>query len=109
MTPLIEDCRVLLSALSTAGRGDTPTAFRAACPLLLVPGAIPDLAPTDLTAVTTALGRLRRSNGAIKRRLVAACAQAVAADGQVDPAEAELLRLVCDGLGCPLPAFGGPR
>ena len=109
MTPLIEDCRVLLSALSTAGRGDTPTAFRAAWPLLLVPGAIPDLAPTDLTAVTTALGRLRRSNGAIKRRLVAACAQAVAADGQVDPAEAELLRLVCDGLGCPLPAFGGPR
>ena len=105
MTPLAADCAVLLGALAAAGSGDVQVAYEAAWRELLLPGAVRPRPAVDLAAVDAALARLRQANGAIKRRLVTACAQAVAADGRVDPAEAELLRLVCDSLDCPLPVF----
>ena len=40
------------------------------------------------------------------RALVDACAHAVAADGRIQPREAELLRLVAGQLGVPIAAFG---
>jgi hypothetical protein len=97
------DLLALLGALVVVGGADPARAFAAAWRELMIPGPVPPVPPPgDLDA---ALARLRLANAAIKRRLVAACATAVAADGRVEPAEAELLRLVCDSLGCPLPLF----
>jgi tellurite resistance protein len=40
-----------------------------------------------------------------KRNLLLACAQTVAADGQVLYREAALLRAIADALDCPVPPF----
>ena len=47
----------------------------------------------------------QRPSGTLKRRMVAACAACLAADGTVTARGAERLRLVEDYLGCPLPPF----
>nr|MBA3938174.1 hypothetical protein [Planctomycetota bacterium] len=52
-----------------------------------------------------ALAGLALASSGIKRRVLAACAWCVAADGTVTVDEAELLRAVADCLGCPLPPF----
>ena len=41
----------------------------------------------------------------MKRNVLLACAQAVAADGQVLDREAELLRAIAEALDCPIPPF----
>ena len=108
LAPLAFDCEALLGALAEAGRGDGDAAFAAAWDELLLPGPRPARPAANGEAPVAALARLAEANGAIKRRLVEACARAVRHDGRVEPEEAELLRLVCDSLGCPLPAgFAG--
>ena len=49
------------------------------------------------------LSRLNTIEGALKRTVVKAAAAAVAADGYLQRQEAELLRAICDGIGCPIP------
>jgi tellurite resistance protein len=41
----------------------------------------------------------------IKKNVLSACAQTVAADGVIQQREAELLRAVADALDCPIPPF----
>jgi uncharacterized tellurite resistance protein B-like protein len=45
----------------------------------------------------------------VRQRILAAMVATVAADGMVQPAEAELLRAFADALECPLPPFLGGR
>jgi hypothetical protein len=52
-----------------------------------------------------ALTQLASASAGIRRRILTACAACVAADGTVTVREAELLRTVSDGFGCPLPPF----
>ena len=42
---------------------------------------------------------------AIKKNVLNACAQTVAADGVIQEMEAELLRAIADTLDCPIPPF----
>ena len=42
---------------------------------------------------------------AVKRNILMACAQTVAADNQVTAREVELLRAIADSLDCPVPPF----
>ena len=42
----------------------------------------------------------------IKKNLITACAQVVAADGVIVETEAELLRAIADTLDCPIPPLG---
>lgn len=105
MKPLLGEVTTVIAALAWAS--STPeTAFRAGWCRLLQPGAAPAL-PADpgIDALGAALDRLARANAAIRRRVVDAAGHAVAADGTVDPREAELLRLVCECLALPLPLF----
>jgi Zn-dependent protease with chaperone function len=60
--------------------------------------------PEDLEAV---IDRLDQASLPIKKRVLEACAEAVASDGKVDPAEEELLRAIAGAFGCPLPRLGG--
>ncbi len=52
-----------------------------------------------------ALERLSQSVPQIKKNLLGACAQTVAADGVIQQGEAELLRAIADALDCPVPPF----
>jgi hypothetical protein len=54
-------------------------------------------------AVHEALGRLATVAAKPKEEVLRACVATVARDGIVTVGEAELLRAVADGLGCPMP------
>ena len=107
LKPLIPACGVLLSAMAYAGQDDPVTAERA-----FRMGAnklnLPELqlsAPQDCTLpkVDLALGDLNQGAPQIKKLLLFACAETVAADGVIKEAEAELLRAIADTLDCPIP------
>ncbi|MGH7982441.1 MAG: M48 family metallopeptidase [Candidatus Udaeobacter sp.] len=114
--PLAHDCSVLLSATAYAGQ-ETATELSAAfakgaewlgqaahCKIPLLP---PD--ECDLSNMDAALERLSQAVPQIKKNLLGACAQTVAADGVIQQGEAELLRAIADALDCPIPPFVQPE
>ncbi|HET9835425.1 MAG TPA: M48 family metallopeptidase [Rhodanobacteraceae bacterium] len=70
-----------------------------------LPGTTPLYAIPDdwQTALDSALAQLARLAEEGKQLTVRALTQAIAADGVVNVAESELLRVTCAALGCPLP------
>ncbi|MBM4142629.1 MAG: M48 family metallopeptidase [Lentisphaerae bacterium] len=110
VTPLLRPAADLLTALAAWGADDVTGARRAFAAGASRLGArqapeIGDIAGAGLGSVDAALGRLAEAGPAVKRRVVAACAASVGADGKVTVEEAELLRAVSDALDCPLPPF----
>jgi Zn-dependent protease with chaperone function len=109
--PLLSDCAVLLSALahsSSADHDEVMKSFRAGVPQLRHGvTSLPLLGPSDcgLSPVDQALKRLEQAVPQIKRNVLDACAHTVAADGVIQPHEAELLRAIADALDCPIPPF----
>ena len=114
--PLAHDCGVLLSATAYAGQ-ENATELSAAfakgadylnqaahCEIPLLP---PD--ECDLSNMDAALERLSQAVPQIKKNLLGACAQTVAADGVIQQGEAELLRAIADALDCPVPPFVQPE
>ena len=59
----------------------------------------------ELGQVDVALNRLCQAVPQIKKNVLNACAQTVAADGVIQEMEAELLRAIADTLDCPMPPF----
>jgi hypothetical protein len=57
----------------------------------------------DLGVLDRALFDLADATPALKRQIVAACAAVVCSDRELSVYEGELLRAVCDTLGCPMP------
>jgi hypothetical protein len=110
--PLAADCAILLSALAHLGQDEpdkVPFPFQQGAQLLshvaqvelrLLPASECELAHVD-----TALNRLSLAVPQIKKNVLNACAQTVAADGVIQEIEAELLRAVADTLDCPIPPF----
>lgn len=103
-------CAVVLSALAHAGHEpgeNLALAFKAGKQVLA--GATDEdlkllpLAECNLDSITAALDKLNETAPPCKKTLLAACAQAIASDGEIVAAEAELLRAIADGLDCPLP------
>jgi hypothetical protein len=112
---LARDCGVLLSATAYAGQKDAGQARRAfdEGAQLLAPAAgceIPWLPPDEcgLSNLDSALERLGQAVPQIKKNVLNACAQTVAADEMVQEPEAELLRAIADSLDCPIPPFALP-
>lgn len=64
---------------------------------------------TSIGRVNRALEKLSRSAPGLKRRLVAACAACVTADGRLGPDQGELLRAIADSLDCPVPPLPLPQ
>jgi uncharacterized tellurite resistance protein B-like protein len=62
-------------------------------------------AECELAQVDDALNRLCQAVPQIKKNVLNACAQTVAADGVIQETEAELLRAIADTLDCPMPPF----
>jgi Zn-dependent protease with chaperone function/uncharacterized tellurite resistance protein B-like protein len=111
--PLVPDCRVVLSALAYVGgnnASDVGKAFAAGAPYLRTPDdATLALLPLDqcrLNQIDPALNRLAQAVPQIKKNLLDACVQTVAADGIIQEKEAELLRAIADTLDCPMPPLG---
>jgi hypothetical protein len=67
-------------------------------------------AECGLKELSGALDELSQVAEKKRRPLVDACAAVICADREVTVAEAELLRGICDMLGCPMPPLlpGGP-
>jgi Zn-dependent protease with chaperone function len=114
--PLAHDCGVLLSATAYAGQEDATevvAAFAKGADDLSQAAncAIPLLPPEecDLSNMDVALERLSQAVPQIKKNLLGACAQTVAADGVIQQGEAELLRAIADALDCPVPPFVQPE
>jgi hypothetical protein len=109
LKPLLYDCAVLLSALAYVGHAD---AAQAEAAFNLGVRALGPDAPAlpflkfdrcNLAQIDTALGRFDQLSPPLKKQVLDACAQTVAADGLVQEKEVELLRAIADTLGCPLP------
>jgi hypothetical protein len=62
-------------------------------------------AQCDLARVDAALARLSQAVPQIKKNVLNACVQTVAADESIHEREAELLRAIADALDCPIPPF----
>ena len=114
--PLVHDCGVLLSATAYAGQEDATelsAAFAKGADYLSQAARceIPLLPPEecDLSDMDAALERLSQAVPQIKKNLLGACAQTVAADGVIQQGEAELLRAIADALDCPVPPFVQPE
>jgi Zn-dependent protease with chaperone function len=112
LKPLAADCGVLLSAMAYAGQEDSAQAeaafARGAQPLSrMAKSEIPFLPKVncDLPRLDAALERLALSVPQIKKNVLNACAETVAADGLIQGPEAELLRAIADSLDCPIPPF----
>ena len=112
LKPLASDCAVLLSALAYLGQEEPDKiafAFQQGAQWLSYVAQIElRLLPEDqceLAQVDAALNRLGQAVPQIKKNVLNACAQTVAADGVIQEMEAELLRAIADTLDCPIPPF----
>ena len=110
--PLASDCGVLLSATAYAGQDDASKAYQAFEQEAQWLGRaaraeIPWLPPEQCTLghIDPALERLNQAVPQIKKNVLNACAQTVAADNVIQEREAELLRAIADALDCPIPPF----
>ncbi len=56
-----------------------------------------------LKSLDGALNVLEKANGTTKREMLEAFSACIAADGKVELSELELLRVIADALGCPMP------
>ena len=106
---LQEEIALLLSALSRVGSDspeETARAFAAASARIPpLQGKLQLLGPEvcTLAAISAALDKLVQASPAIRKVLILAGTEAIAADGAIEPDEADLLRAVADALGCPIP------
>lgn len=109
--PLLPDCAVLLSSLARVGSSDerdVAHAFQQGVPYLRSPAGEITLLPISecsLEQVDAALNRLVQAAPQIKKNIIEASANVVAADGVMQEQEAELLRAFADSLDCPIPPF----
>jgi Zn-dependent protease with chaperone function len=97
-------CSVLLSALALASKHADSVVFEAGAQHLPEVN-VRLLAPEEcrLDALDVALDKLAQVAPKERARLVDACAACICADSDVNVAEGELLRAICDIIDCPMP------
>jgi hypothetical protein len=111
LRPLFPDCAVLVSALARLGHpdlADANTAFELGMNALSPEAAgltLLHLHQCGLAQIDDVLTRLAQASPGIKKRVLHACAYAVAADNLAQAEEAELLRAIAETLDCPIPPF----
>jgi hypothetical protein len=109
LRPLLPTCAGLLSMLAHSGQRDATaaaSAFAAGAKKLVKAGESFELLPRDrcsLKVFDQSLTMLAAASAPIKQRVLDACATLVGADERITLEEGELLRVIADGLGCPMP------
>ncbi|MCC5903787.1 MAG: M48 family metallopeptidase [Halomonas sp.] len=104
LTDLQQECQVLLAVLAAAGQDDVAeiaAALKAAGSEL--PFELPVSDASDMQALSLAVERLRRLQPLHKPVLLQAMARCIEHSGLIQPAEAELFRVMADILDCPMP------
>jgi Zn-dependent protease with chaperone function len=107
-----EAVRLVVGVLAHAGAANdtaAAAAFAAAQRHLGAPalGTLPTRGTTAAEALEAAVADLATVSPLGKRNLLAACAVAAGHDGQIEPAEVELLRALADCFDCPVPLATG--
>lgn len=109
LKPVVADCAVLISALARAGQEDSTAVeaafLRGAHQMVASELKLLDPSACRWNDVDAALDRLNQASPLIKKGVLTACAETVAADGVIQENEAELLRAIADTLDCPIPPF----
>jgi hypothetical protein len=95
----------VLAYVGSTQPSDVARSFASGIRALDRPGVDPSLPPRDLDLrrLDRALDELEAATPPLKRRILAACAACIGADGKVTLEEGELLRAIADSLGCPVP------
>ena len=101
-------CSVLVSSLAyAAGSGEESisSAYESGAGVLSSMTELTLLSPSecDLNELDLSLSVLVNVAPNLKRKLIEAATEAVSVDGYLQVQEAELLRAICDVLGCPMP------
>ena len=111
LRPLLPECAVLISALAHLGGGERKAiniafdrGMNALFPVTTGLGLL-ELSQCGVEHIDVVLTRLQQASPPIKRRVLEACAQAVACDNVIQAEEAELLRAIAETLNCPIPPF----
>ncbi len=107
---LKREISTVLSALAYASAREERDAhmafqFGASQMRLMEPGELVQVSSSEFgfEKLDVVLDRLDAASPAVKEQVVGACAHVVLADGHIDAAESELLRVVSDAMGCPAP------
>jgi hypothetical protein len=105
---MFESFQKVLSTLASLGNDASKIELAFSAGLAAVPKMVGGMkmAPGSkctLKALDEALDVLELSSGTMKRSMLAAFSACIAADGTVDVRELELLRVISDALGCPMP------
>lgn len=107
LKPVLMPCGMLLSVLAYVGQKDpagVAKAFSAGVEGLDLAGvSLLDKSAVKLGEVGKALDELVHISLREKKKLIAACARTIAADGEVTRSEGELMRAIADSLGVPMP------
>ncbi|HET6204840.1 MAG TPA: M48 family metallopeptidase [Planctomycetota bacterium] len=111
LTPLLPDCRILLSAVALADGKDPTAAERAfsagAARLTDASLSLASAAECGPDPLARSLDRIARSAPRIRERALDACAFAAAQDGLLASEEAEVLRILAAAIDLPLPPLVG--
>ncbi len=108
LKPLLHPALIILSTLAHFGHAtpaEAEPAFLAGARLIGQNHRLLPQTECGLSAVDQALQMLNQASPAIKRRIIEACINCVAADGQTTIIEAEMLRAIAAALNCPMPPF----
>jgi len=111
VVPLIEDCRVLISAFAHLGHSEADerdASYEAGFRELLMFGKDGDQTRIDgcnLADVNKAIDRVAEAAPEVKKRVLFACSTAVMHDENISPHQGQLLRALADALDVPLPPF----
>lgn len=93
-------------AASTGSDERAERAFNASIVLVRMKPGVPQGRPS-LEAFATAIARIGSAMRFMDRRLlVSACLECITNDQRVTDQEIELVRAICDSLGCPMPRLG---
>lgn len=93
-------------AANTGSAERAERAFNASIVLVRMTPGVPDARPS-LEAFATAITRIGSAMRFMDRRLlVSACLECITNDQRVTDQEIELVRAICDSLGCPMPRLG---
>jgi hypothetical protein len=109
LKPVIPDVVLLLSGLAHVGHDsdqEAADAFAAGVRQLGLgdgKASLLEASTANLARMDAALDRIAQCAGPVKKQLLQACVDTVAADGRIRVREAELWRAVADALDCPMP------
>jgi tellurite resistance protein len=97
---------VVFAAIARSDGADETSAVRSFASALERAGLPPEelsIRRPTIDQVDQALGGLRQTSPASRKRLMAGCAEAAFGDGEVTPDEEALMRAVGEALDCPVP------